>query len=144
MTTPERKTSPTTVLVADDDEDMRELIASTLRSDGYVVLEARDGGDLLDQLEAAFDDPSARPDVVVADIMMPRLSGLGVLDALRRARAHFPVLLITVLADESVHVVARKLGALGVLHKPFDMDDLRTAVVNACLARSRLHVDTRS
>jgi FixJ family two-component response regulator len=69
---------------------------------------------------------------------MPRLSGLGVLDALRRAHLHFPVILMTVLADESVHTVARRLGAVGVLHKPFDVDDLRTAVMNAvvCYART--------
>jgi FixJ family two-component response regulator len=69
--------------------------------------------------------------------MMPRLSGLGVLDALRRARLHFPVVLMTVLTDDSIWIVARRLGAVGVLHKPFDVDDLRTAVVNAVQAYAR-------
>jgi CheY-like chemotaxis protein len=123
-----------TVLVADDDDDMRALVASSLRADGYEVLEAIDGAELLDRLEEALTDPHSRPDVVVTDIMMPRLSGLGVLDALRRAQLHFPVILMTVLADDSIHIVAKRLGALGVLRKPFDIDDLRTAVVNACLA----------
>jgi DNA-binding response OmpR family regulator len=127
----------TTVLVADDDDDIRALVASVLRADGYVVHEASDGAELLNRLEEAIDDPTSRPDVVVADIMMPKLSGLGVLDALRRAQVHFPVLLMTVLEDESIHIVARRLGALGVLRKPFDMDDLRTAVVNACLVYSK-------
>jgi FixJ family two-component response regulator len=68
--------------------------------------------------------------------MMPRLSGLGVLDALRRAQVHVPVILMTVLADHSVHVVARRLGAVGVLQKPFDAAALRAAVVGACLAYS--------
>jgi CheY-like chemotaxis protein len=126
-----------TVLVADDDEDMRVLVAATLRADGYEVREACDGADLLDQLEEGLDDARARPDVVVTDVMMPRLSGLGVLDALRRAQLHFPVILMTVLADESVHIVAERLGAVGVLRKPFDLDDLRTAVVNARLAYAR-------
>ena len=139
----EAHSSPTTVLVADDDDDIRALVAGTLRADGYEVLEARDGADLLNQLESAIDDPESGPDVVVADIMMPKLSGLGVLDALRRAKLHFPVLLMTVLDDESIHVVARKLGALGVLQKPFDMDDLRTAVVNACLAHAKAHHPSR-
>jgi DNA-binding response OmpR family regulator len=125
--------TPMKVLVADDDDDMRALVAETLRSDGHLVIEAKDGADLLDRLERAFADPRSVPDVVVTDIMMPRLSGLGVLDALRRARLHFPVILMTVLNDPSVHVVARRLGALGVMHKPFDMDDLRTAVINAGL-----------
>ena len=68
---------------------------------------------------------------------MPRLSGLGVLDALRRAQLHFPVILMTVLADSSVYVVAKRLGAVGVLMKPFDVDDLRTAVLNARVAYAR-------
>jgi DNA-binding response OmpR family regulator len=129
--------SPTRVLVADDDDDMRDLVADTLRADGYDVLEARDGADLLAQLEAALGNPQARPDLVVTDIMMPKLSGLGVLDALRRAQLHFPVILMTVLRDDSIYIVARRLGAVGVLRKPFDIDDLRTAVVNACLAYTR-------
>jgi len=126
--------APTTVLVADDDEDMRALVATTLREDGYLVREARDGAELLTRLEEALDDPSARPDVVVSDVLMPGLSGLGVLNALRRAQQDVPVILITVLTDETIHVVARRLGAVGVLHKPFDIDDLRTAIIHACRA----------
>jgi CheY-like chemotaxis protein len=137
QTTADAIQTPTTVLVADDDDDMRDLVAGTLRADGYAVLEARDGADLLTQLETAMGDPAARPDLVVTDIMMPKLSGLGVLDALRRAQLHFPVILMTVLKDDSVYIVARRLGAVGVLRKPFDIDDLRTAVVNACLAYAR-------
>jgi len=131
--------TPMTVLVADDDEDMRSLVAETLRSDGCAVIEARDGAELLDHLVRALDDPRARPEVVVADVMMPHLSGLGVLNALRRAQLNFPVILMTVLTDESVYTVARRLGALGVLRKPFDVDDLRTAVKNAVVAHARFH-----
>jgi two-component system OmpR family response regulator len=120
--------------VADDDEDMLALVSMTLRADGYRVLEARDGQDLLLQLQRAIDDPTVRPDVVVADVMMPRLSGLGVLDALRRAQLYLPVVLMTVLADHSINVVARRLGAVGILRKPFGAADLRAAVVGACLA----------
>jgi CheY-like chemotaxis protein len=75
--------------------------------------------------------------LVVADVMMPRISGLGVLEALRHARLHFPVVLMTVLADDSVRTVASRLGAVGVLRKPFDVDDLRTAVMNAVLVYAR-------
>ena len=104
-----------------------------LRNDASLEQIARDAlQQMLTANAAALDDPQARPDVVVTDIMMPKLSGLGVLDAIRRAQLHFPVILMTVLADESVYVVAKRLGAVGVLRKPFDIDDLRTAVVNAC------------
>jgi len=122
------------VLVADDDEDMRSLIAETLRGDGHHVGEARDGVDLLDRLKEALDDPSRRPLVVVTDVLMPNLSGLGVLAALRRSRWQVPVILMTALDDESVLTVAKRFGAVTVFKKPIDVDDLRTAVLNAQLA----------
>jgi two-component system response regulator (stage 0 sporulation protein F) len=120
----------TRVFVADDDDDLRALVVETLRSDGYTVVEARDGEELLALLSDTLADPGARPDIVVADVRMPKLSGLGVLEQLQRARVRLPVLLMTGFAPESVSIVARRLGAVGVLEKPFDVDDLRTAVLN--------------
>jgi CheY-like chemotaxis protein len=126
------------LLIADDDDDVRALVVNALREDGHEISEARDGAELLARLEEALDDPSVRPDVVLTDIMMPGLSGLGVLEALKRARMHLPVVLMTVLHDESIHVVARRLGAVGVLRKPIDFDNLRTAIVNARVAHDRM------
>jgi CheY-like chemotaxis protein len=134
---PDARVTPTRVLVADDDEDVRTLVAHTLRQDGYQVAEACDGAELLARLEKAVDGGAPCPDVVLTDVMMPGLSGLGVLDALRRVQAHFPVVLMTVLKDDSLHIVARRLGAVGVLSKPLDIDDLRTAILNARLAFAR-------
>ncbi len=119
------------VLVADDDDDMRDLMVATLRSDGYAVTEARDGGQLLEMLRDALEDPRLRPDMVVTDIRMPRLSGLGVLQALQRAHVLMPVIVVTAFGDQSMHTVAKRLGAVGVLQKPFQIDDFRTAVMNA-------------
>ena len=136
MRTPANHDSAT-VLVADDDEDLRALVVATLRADGYTVLEARDGVELLDHLVRAVDVPSERPDVVVTDVRMPNLSGLGVLESLRRAHMALPVVVMTVFADESVRTMARRLGAVGLLKKPFDFDDLRTAVWNAQMAFTR-------
>ncbi len=116
---------------------MRALMATTLRSDGYSVVEARDGAELLEILRDALEDARRCPDILVTDIKMPHLSGLGVLQALRRARVHLPVILVTAFADESMHTVARRLGAIGVLQKPFDVDDLRTVVLNASAAFER-------
>jgi CheY-like chemotaxis protein len=130
---------PLTVLVADDDEDMRELVAESLRCDGHCVIEARDGAELLERLGQALDHPGTRPDVVISDVLMPNLSGLGVLDALRRAQWHVPVILMTVLSDDSVRTTARRLGAVTVFRKPIDPDDLRTAVLNAATAYARQH-----
>ncbi len=123
------------VMVADDDEDMRALVTATLHADGCSTVEACDGEELLELLRTSLDEPWLRPDVVVADVKMPKLSGLGVLAALKRARWDLPVVMITVVSDESIHTVAKRLGAVGVLHKPFDPNDLLTAVRNARAAR---------
>ncbi|HEY3820816.1 MAG TPA: response regulator [Polyangiaceae bacterium] len=120
-----------TVLVADDDEDLRALVCATLRADGYRVIEAHDGAELLEQLRGGLDGSSERPDVVVTDVLMPKLSGLGVLDALRRAQWNVPVILMTVMGDGSVHTLARRLGAVSVLRKPLDIENLRAAVLKA-------------
>jgi CheY-like chemotaxis protein len=122
------------ILVADDDEDVRALVAQTLRADGHRVVEACDGAELIERLRDALADLADRPDVVVTDVRMPKLSGLGVLAELRRSHWDLPVVLITVMADESVGTIARRLGAVGVLKKPLDVDNLRTAVVNAGIA----------
>jgi CheY-like chemotaxis protein len=126
---------PMLVLVADDDEDMRAFVSDALRADGCSTREACDGQELLELLES-LEEPRTRPDVLVADIRMPRLSGLGVLEVLRRAQWYVPVVLITAISDDLIHSVARRLGAVGVLRKPFDSDDLVIAVRNAKAAAS--------
>jgi two-component system nitrogen regulation response regulator GlnG len=119
------------VLVADDDDDMLALVTATLQGDGCSTVEAHDGDELIEMLTHALDQPNLRPDVIVADVKMPGLSGLGVLAVLNRMTSRVPVVLMTVVTDASIHAVARRLGAVGVLHKPFDPDDLLTAVRNA-------------
>jgi len=125
-----RLPEPLIVVVADDDDDLRSLATAMLRAEGCSTLEARDGQELVDLLQAA-DEPGLRPDVVVADVMMPRLSGLGALEALRRARRDVPVVMMTGASDEAIRSVAAKLGAAEVLRKPFEPDDLVTAVRKA-------------
>jgi CheY-like chemotaxis protein len=129
--TQDEAVSPTTVLVADDDDEFRSLVVEALQSEGYHVFEARDGGELLSLLADIMDDPATRPDVVVADVRMPSLSGLGVLAELKRARVNVPVVIMTGFAPASVELVAKRLGATGFLKKPFDLDSLQTAVKRA-------------
>ena len=66
---------------ADDHDDMREAVVGSLRAAGHRTMEARDGEELLELLRNAGEDPLLRPDVVVTDVRMPKLSGLGVLSA---------------------------------------------------------------
>jgi FixJ family two-component response regulator len=119
----------TRIIVADDDENMRSLVAEALRHSGCSVMEARDGVEVLELL----DDPFVRADVVIVDVKMPRLSGLGVLYELRRAGLSLPTVLMTGLADYSVRTAAMKLGAVIVLRKPFGREDIMTAVCTAKL-----------
>ena len=120
------------VLVAEDDPDMRRLIAGTLRSAGHKVVEARDGMDILDRLEGTiWSERSDLFDVIVSDVSMPGLSGLDVLAALRCARWNTPVVLITAYGDEEMRTEARSLGAAAFIEKPFNPGALRAAVVDA-------------
>lgn len=122
------------IWLADDDDDFRGLVAEALTSDGYEVVEARDGVELLLLLDRAVEALEARPDVILADVCMPRLSGLGVLEHLKKTSLKPPVLLITGFFPESVAPLAKRLGAFGVLAKPCPMEQLRAAVTTAVWA----------
>jgi CheY-like chemotaxis protein len=125
------------VLVADDDDDMRALVAALLHANGFEVLEVRDGEAALDLLDATVDDPLTCPNVVVTDVKMPKFSGLGVLSALRRSAMGLPVILMTALSDASVGTLAKRLGAVAVLRKPFAPEDLLNAMAKARALRGR-------
>jgi DNA-binding NtrC family response regulator len=120
------------ILLAEDDDEMRRLLSATLSRDGFEVIEAKDGNDLIrligDQLLEGKGDPGV--DLIVSDIRMPGLTGMNVLAGLRKVDWATPVLLITAFGDKETHQEARRLGAAGVFDKPFDLDDFRTAVVN--------------
>lgn len=120
------------VLVAEDDPDMRRLVAAVLRGAGHRVVEATDGMQILDRIESTIW--SARPhlfDVIVTDVHMPGLSGLDVLAALRCTRWTTPVILVTAFGDDETRSEAQALGAVDVIDKPFKPDELKTAVSRA-------------
>ena len=132
MTPVVENSEPMVVMVADDDDALRAVLVEALQADGHSTIEAHDGQELLELLDR---DPGGvsglRPDVLVTDVKMPRLSGLGVLAALRGARWNLAVVVMTALMDESINTLATRLGAVEVLHKPFGSDDLLLAVRNA-------------
>jgi len=118
------------VLVAEDDTDLRAEVTEALILDGCVVTEARDGYELLERISCAITGERGQPpyDAIVTDIMMPGFSGLDVLTAIRRYIADTPVLVITGLGDLHTHQLAESLGSISVMKKPFNLDDLRTAL----------------
>ncbi len=115
------------VLVAEDDDEMRALLAATLRHDGFEVVVARNGLELVHLLGPWLADrESSQPiDVIVSDVQMPSFTGMQVLAGLAEVHRAPPMVLITAFGDAAIHDLARNLGAVAVLDKPFDLDDLR-------------------
>jgi DNA-binding response OmpR family regulator len=116
------------ILIADDDADLRELIAFTLTQAGYLVIKAADGPSALQRFE------EQAPDLVVLDINMPGLSGFQVCEGIRR-RSRVPVMMLTVRGEEEDLVRALGLGADDYLNKPFSPRTL-LARIKALLRRA--------
>lgn len=125
------RSRPFRVLLAEDDAQMRCLVAEALRADGLEVVELSDGGRLLVDIAARLKTGrgDASIDLIVSDIRMPICTGLQILGALRDAHWHTPVILMTAFGDEATRKHAESLRAV-LFDKPFDLDDLRTAVAN--------------
>lgn len=120
-----------TVLVAEDDPDISDLVRHLLEAEGYRVEVACDGEEAL----ARFEECS--PDLVVLDIMMPRLTGFEVLSRLRDLEAKgdpVPVLVLSARASEEDIVKGFRLGVTDYVTKPFMIGELR-ARVRSLLAR---------
>jgi DNA-binding response OmpR family regulator len=126
-----------TILLVEDDADMREMLAGALRKDGYTVIEAADGDDALEWLGlgALEGEPRRWPSLRVSDICLPCLSGLDILEGLALAMKRLPVVMITGFGDAATHARALQLGATCVLDKPFLLEDFRLAVRAALRAR---------
>jgi len=125
-----RARRPVRVLLAEDDRDLCELLASILRKDGYEVLLANDGGQLVDIIASSITKSSAPIDLLISDIRMPGWTGLQVLSAIREIDWSLPVILITGYKEFETLKEASRLGATAIFLKPFEIDDLRTAIFN--------------
>ena len=119
------------ILVADDDPDMRALVASDLRRGGYEVVEACSFMDAIDHIAPTVWTRRDGFKAIVTDLCMPDLTGLDLLAALSCTRLDIPVILMTAFGDEKVRAEARSLGATAVLDKPFNLDALHAAVRKA-------------
>ncbi len=122
-----------TVLVADDDEDILELVSFRLERAGYEVVTARDGAAAL----AAAQEQ--RPDLAVLDVMMPGLNGYEVTQRLRAddATRDIPVILLTARVQEADVNRGFEAGADDYLRKPFSPQELRARVQAIIARRSR-------
>jgi DNA-binding response OmpR family regulator len=110
-----------TILLVDDEDSVQKLLAYPLERDGYRVVQARDGEDALRRFE------EERVDLVVLDVMLPRLDGLEVCKRLR-ARSTVPVIMLTARDDEVDKVLGLELGADDYITKPFSIREFRSRV----------------
>jgi two-component system phosphate regulon response regulator PhoB len=113
------------VLIVDDEPNVRSLVRDVLELSGYQVREASNGDEALTAVDAQ------PPDCVVLDVMMPGLSGIDVLAELRRRPVHgsLPVLLLSAAGDDQTTWAGWRAGASCYLTKPFDPDMLTAWLV---------------
>jgi DNA-binding response OmpR family regulator len=126
----------TTVLTADDDPHLLRLVMRNLELEGYEVLAASDGQQALEQIKAHA------PDLVLLDVMMPRMDGFTVCQQVRAFSA-VPIIMVTARGQEQEKVHGLNLGADDYLTKPFGVDEL-LARVRAVLRRSRFTASDRA
>jgi DNA-binding response OmpR family regulator len=121
------------VLLVEDDESLRTLLAHYLRGEGFAVEEAEDGAAAFAAIErhqAAGD----RPGVVLLDLMLPHVSGLAVLDYLRAAGVAVPIVVMSV--NDALLTSAAAAHPECLLIKPFDLDQLLPVVARYCASSS--------
>jgi two-component system, OmpR family, response regulator len=110
-----------TILLVDDEDSVQKLLAYPLERDGYQVLPARDGE------EALVRFAQEQVDLVVLDLMLPRLDGLEVCRRLR-AQSSVPIIMLTARGDELDKVMGLELGADDYITKPFSIREFRSRV----------------
>jgi two-component system, cell cycle response regulator CpdR len=121
------------ILIADDEDSMRTLVARALRMDGHDTVTAEDGAEALDILtreQGAFD-------LLLTDIQMPVMDGIALALAVARDFPHLIILLMTGFADQRERASGLNAIAHDVVTKPFSVADIRTAVADALAARKR-------
>jgi CheY-like chemotaxis protein len=117
------------VLLVDDEPALVRVYARALSAEGYEIDVASDGADALTKLREQMYD------VVVTDICMPRMSGLRLLEGIRRLCPDVPAILMTARLDPETYERARELGSVRYLLKPFKLEQLSNAVHSAVKLR---------
>ena len=113
-----------TILVVDDDPNIRELICSVLEDDGYTVSAAATGAEAL----ALFDGDPGGVRAAVVDLLMPGISGEDVIRRLRMRRAGLPCVVVSGFAERELPADVVKSGPTRLLPKPFRLEELSAAV----------------
>jgi DNA-binding response OmpR family regulator len=121
---------PARILLVDDEQAVQTLLTYPLRKDGYDVVSAHDGREALDRFT------EQRFDLVVLDVMLPKLDGIEVCRRLR-SRSQVPIIMLTAKTDEIDKVLGLEIGADDYITKPFSVREFRSRV-RAALRRSEM------
>jgi CheY-like chemotaxis protein len=113
------------VLIADDDRTIRALLGDVLADMGHEVVAAENGAEAVDLCLRE------RPDVVILDFLMPKLSGLDALRVLRERGSTVPAVLLTAISDSSLRDVPGAEQPEAILEKPFRRKSLEKAILRA-------------
>jgi two-component system response regulator PilR (NtrC family) len=130
----ERAKDKHTILVADDERSMRELLEMLLGAEGYSVLTASNGYDALEILRGERE----RIDLVIQDLKMPGMDGTELLKVIKTEAPDIPVIVMTAFSSWDSAVEAMRLGAYDYVRKPFDTDAIRSVVGRALEKRAYL------
>ena len=114
-----------TILVVDDEDDVRESVREVLRDEGYRVIDTGDGTQVLDLIR------QERPELVLLDIWMPQVDGIGLLKEIKFQEPDLNVVMISGHGNIHTAVTATKFGAFDFLEKPVSLDGLLLTVQRA-------------
>lgn len=120
-----KKADSRTVLLADDDENLRRVLEFQLGEAGYKVVTAVDGKEALTIFE------QSEVDCIVTDLRMPKLSGLELLEKIKAKNGEVPVIVTTAFGEVETAVSAMKLGAFDYVNKPFNRDEILLTIERA-------------
>lgn len=120
------------ILLAEDDDALRELLDYALTRAGYLVTCCTNGLDLLERLEEG--DPF---DLIISDLRMPALTGLEVLESRFDSEHRTPFICMTAFGDRQTHDQAQRFGATVTINKPFDLDEMIELVHTTSLRSPR-------
>ncbi len=122
------------ILLAEDDLEMRKLLAWSLVRQGYEVVECQDGYGLMKKLGLLDSSEDQQMfDLIISDIRMPGVTGLQVLESAKEFDAFPNMILIAAFPDKETLNQAQRLGAAAIFNKPFDIDDLLAKVAELAL-----------
>jgi DNA-binding NtrC family response regulator len=136
MPKPDTQSGPTTILVVDDEEGIRQALDRFLSRLGYRVLQAASGAEALDRQAAE------QPQAMLSDIRMPNMSGVELVPKVLAADSDLAIIMLTAIDEPRTAIECLKLGAYDYLIKPVDLDELEMSL-QAALRQRQLEIDRR-